>query len=71
MSENSFQCVDKNENLESCKGCKSFDFQMSPTQENSIICAHCGLFLKQLESSPKSAGEILEGMLEFARRNTE
>lgn len=71
MPENTFQCVDEKENLEACKNCKSFDFQMSKTQADSIICARCGRFHKTLQPSLKSAGEILDGMMEFARKHGE
>lgn len=68
---NSFQCVDDKQNLESCKGCGRMDFQMSKTQENSIVCVNCGRFHKQLQPNIKSAKEVLDKMFDFARRHGE
>lgn len=66
-----FQCVDSSENLEACKNCGSFDFEMSEVRKNSIVCAHCGRFHKQISPSVASAGEILDEMFEFARKHGE
>lgn len=71
MPENTFQCFDKNENLESCKHCGCQDFEMRETLSTAIVCAKCQKFHKHIENSIKSAGEILDGMFEFARKNGE
>lgn len=75
MPENTFQCVDDNYNLEACKNCRSVDFQIgvdfANTGNSVIICAHCARFHKEIAPSVKSAGEILDGIFEFLRKNGE
>ena len=71
MPENTFQCVDAKENLESCKYCGSFDFKFRETLSTAIVCAKCQKFHKSIQPSIKSAGEILDGMMDFARKHGE
>lgn len=70
MPENTFQCVDKHENLEACKHCGSFDFKFRQTLSTSIVCAKCQKFHKSLEPSLTAASDVLK-KLEFARRHGE
>lgn len=71
MPENTFQCLDTRENLESCKHCGSFDFKFRETLSIAIVCAKCQKFHKRIQQSIKSAREILDGMMEFAKRHGE
>jgi hypothetical protein len=67
----SFQIIDENNNIETCRHCKCREFIIRETLAKAIVCGKCGKFHKHISQQAISQAEFVEEMMRFAKDHGE